>query len=93
MGSRWLFGLSGASFLRIISISKYYIEFLTLPGFMHTKTAAGLRDLVKALGILVVVTPQKPSVAGSADAPSEILTASCRNSGLADAYDSGLEEE
>jgi len=37
---------------------------------MHTKTA-GLRDLVKALGILVVVTPQKPSVAGLADAPSE----------------------
>ncbi len=93
MGSRWLFGLSGASFLRIISISKYYIEFLTLPGFMHTKTA-GLRDLVKALGILVVVTPQKSSIdAGLADAPSEILTASCRNSGLADAYDSGLEEE
>jgi hypothetical protein len=60
---------------------------------MHTNKTAGLRDLVKALGILVVVSPQKPPVSGFADAPSEILTASCRNSGLADAYDSGLEEE
>ena len=54
---------------------------------MHTKTA-GLRDLVKALGILVVVSPQKSHVAGFAEPPSEILTASCRQSGLAEAYDS-----
>lgn len=60
---------------------------------MHTKTA-GLRDLVKALGILVVVTPQKAAYAsGFADAPSEILTASCRQNGLAEAYDNGFEEE
>jgi len=60
---------------------------------MHTKTA-GLKDLVKALGILVVVTPQKSSIgAGLAEPPSEILTASCRQNGLADAYDSGYEEE
>lgn len=60
---------------------------------MHTKTA-GLKDLVKALGILVVVTPQKSSIgAGLAEPPNEILTASCRQNGLADAYDSGYEEE
>jgi len=54
---------------------------------MHEKTAH-LRDLARALGCLVVVIPQKPSVAEFADAPSEILTASCRQNGLADAYDS-----
>lgn len=59
---------------------------------MHTKTA-GLRDLVKTLGILVVVTPQKSSIGGFADAPSEILTASCRQNGLAEAYDNGFEED
>jgi hypothetical protein len=43
---------------------------------------------------MVVVTPQKPSVgAGFADAPTEILTASCRQNGLAEAYDNDFEEE
>lgn len=62
---------------------------------MHVKTS-GLRDLVKTLGILVVVTPQKEvHASGYADAPSEILTASCRQNGLAEAYDagSGFEED
>lgn len=60
---------------------------------MHTKTAH-LRDLVKALGCLVIVTPQKAAYAsGFADAPTEILTSSCRQSGLTEAYDNGFEEE
>lgn len=59
---------------------------------MHAKTAH-LRDLARALGCLVVVTHQKPSVAGFADAPTETLTASCRQNGLAEAYDNGIEEE
>jgi len=54
---------------------------------MHAKTVH-LRDLARALGCLVVVTHQKPYVAGFADAPSEILTVSCRQNGLGDAYDS-----
>jgi len=54
---------------------------------MDSKTAH-LRSLAMSLGCMVVVSPQKTSVAGFADAPSEILTASCRNSGLSDAYDS-----
>lgn len=72
---------------------KIQILLLTLPGFMHAKTS-GLRDLVKTLGILVIVTPQKAAHAsGYADAPSEIFTASCRQSGLAEAYDNGFAEE
>lgn len=46
------------------------------------------------LGVsLVVVEPcQSPAVA-FAEAPDEVLTASCRETGLADAYDSGFEED
>jgi len=72
---------------------KIQVFLFTLPGFMHSKTA-GLRDLVKTLGILVIVTPQNAAHAsGYADAPSEILTASCRQNGLAEAYDNGFEED
>ncbi|MDD2754419.1 MAG: hypothetical protein PHS80_02710 [Methanothrix sp.] len=60
---------------------------------MHSKTSH-LRDLARALNCMVVVTPQKLSIgAVFADAPSEILTASCRQNGLADTYDNGFEEE
>jgi hypothetical protein len=60
---------------------------------MHSRTSH-LRDLARALNCMVVVTPQKLSIgAGFAEAPSEILTASCRDSGLSDAYDNGFEEE
>jgi hypothetical protein len=60
---------------------------------MHARTAH-LRDLVKALGCLIVVTPQKAAYAsGFADAPSESFTESCRNNGLTEAYDNGFEEE
>lgn len=59
---------------------------------MHSKTAH-LRDLARALGCMVVVTPQKAHVSGYADAPSEIFTASCRQNGLAEAYDNGFEED
>jgi hypothetical protein len=58
---------------------------------MHSKTAH-LRDLARALGCLVVVTPQKPSF-GAGEPASEVLTESCRQSGLAEAYDSGFLEE
>lgn len=53
-----------------------------------------LRDLARALGCMVVVTPQKeiPSI-GSADAPSEILTASIKMDGLIEALDSDFEFE
>lgn len=55
---------------------------------------SSLRNLVKMLGVsLVVVEPcQSPAVA-FAEAPDEVLTASCRETGLADAYDSGFEED
>ena len=61
---------------------------------MNSKTAH-LRELARAMGCLVVVTPQKPSIGAGffAEAPSEILTASCRDSGLSDAYDNGFEED
>jgi hypothetical protein len=60
---------------------------------MYSRTSH-LRDLARALGCLVVVTPQKPSIgAGFTDAPSEILTASCRQNGLQEAYDNGFAEE
>lgn len=59
---------------------------------MDSKTAH-LRSLAMSLGCLVVVSPQKTSVAGFAEPPSEVLTASCRNSGLSEAYDNGFEEE
>jgi hypothetical protein len=59
---------------------------------MHSRTSH-LRDLARALNCMVVVTPQKPSVAGFAEPPSEVLTESCRLSGLAEAYDNGFEED
>jgi hypothetical protein len=61
---------------------------------MHSRTSH-LRDLARALNCMVVVTPQKPSIGAGffAEAPSEILTASCRDSGLSDAYDNGFEED
>jgi hypothetical protein len=60
---------------------------------INTKTSY-LMDLARALGCLMVVTPQKPSFgAGFAEPPSEVLTASCRQNGLEEAYDSGFEEE
>jgi hypothetical protein len=43
---------------------------------------------------MVVVTPQKPSIgAVFAEPPAEVLTASCRQNGLSDAYDNGFEED
>jgi len=53
-----------------------------------------LRNLARALGCMVVVTPQKqvPYV-GSTEAPSEILTASIRIDGLAEAIDSDFEND
>lgn len=60
---------------------------------MNAKTSH-LRDLARALGCLMVVTPQKPSFgAGSAEPLSEVLTASCRQNGLEEAYDNDFEEE
>lgn len=61
---------------------------------MLSKTA-NLRDLVRSLGILVVVVDQfKPSAAGYGEPPAEILTASCRMDGLTDAIgDSGFGED
>lgn len=53
-----------------------------------------LRNLVRALGCVVVVTPRKQAPCiGYAEAPSEILTASIRIDGLAEAIDSDFENE
>jgi len=60
---------------------------------MYSRTSH-LRDLARALNCMVVVTPQKPSIgAVFAEPPAEVLTASCRQNGLSDAYDNGFEED
>jgi len=52
---------------------------------------SSLRELVKLLGCSLVVEPFRPTALTSAEAPSEMLTASCRDSGLSEAYDSGFD--
>jgi len=49
--------------------------------------------MVRLMGCSLVVEPFKPTALTCADAPSEVLTASCRDSGLSEAYDAGYDED
>jgi hypothetical protein len=56
------------------------------------KRTCQLRDLVKALGVLVVVLePQKFSAAAFSEIPSESFTKSCRQDGLAETMDADFQ--
>jgi hypothetical protein len=54
---------------------------------------AELRELARALGCMVVVTPQKPAFASDAEAPSESFTSAFRQDGLEEVIDTDFQNE
>lgn len=56
------------------------------------RRTAQLKDLVLAIGVSLVVTPQKPYASSAADFSSENFTASIRQDGLSEAIDNDFLE-